>query len=147
MTWLAGRQRRKRSLAEAIDRMIAETEAFLSGDYVDHLRRLDVTVPAWAQLNVFCSWGPRRRRTFRWQGSKGTADASEEAWRSTVRVLAGMLIDLVDGDRRMLHIVQRQILVPLEFELMDKDDLTPFELLRYMRTAFRSNIPQSENER
>jgi hypothetical protein len=57
-----------------------------------------------------------------------------------LRFIAAELMEVVSGRSEMLLNVQRDILVPLENELMAKGDLTASELVRSTRAALRSNI-------
>jgi hypothetical protein len=144
MTWFGRREGKERPLKAAGSRLVADTEAFLSGDYANHLRRQSDGVPGWAQLNNFAHGDiealRRARRPFAARKQASFAERSEEAWRSAQRVLAGELIDLVDGDPGKLSHVQRCVLVPLELQLVHKGDLTAFELVQFTWAALRSSI-------
>jgi hypothetical protein len=145
MTWF-GPQEGEEEFPLTMDssRLTADAEAFLSGDYADHLRRRCAPVPGWGQLNAFAHGDldhlQRVRQPVAERKLARIAEGSEEAWGSALQVLAGELMDLVEGDPRVLSLVQRSVLVPLEFELMAEDDLTPFDLVQFTRAALRSSI-------
>ena len=146
MKWLAGRhrQRSKGRMESAAHEIVAGSEAFLAGGYVEHLRGRDELIPGWARLNIFAHGDLEdlelTYRSTTGSGSIGPAGETEEAWRTTLAALAGVLIEFVDGDPKMLSHLQRGVLIPLEFELMAADALTAFELLRCTRAALRSSI-------
>lgn len=104
----------------------------------------DELIPGWARLNIFAHGDLEdlelTYRSTTGRGSIGPAGETEEAWRTTLAALAGVLIEFVDGDPKMLPHLQRGVLIPLEFELMAADALTAFELLRCTRAALRSSI-------
>jgi hypothetical protein len=134
----------ERPLVAATARLIADTEAFVSGDYADHLRRHGDMVPGWARLNLLAHSDLERLRRARLPFSSRKpalfAKRTGDAWRSAIRVLADELIEVVESDSEMLSYVQRCALVPLELELMHEVDLTAFELVQFTRAALRSVI-------
>ncbi|HWD51441.1 MAG TPA: hypothetical protein VG412_03510 [Acidimicrobiales bacterium] len=135
---------RERPLAAASSRLIADAEAFLSGDYADHLFRKFDMVPGWARLNAFAHGDleklRRARRSPVVRPPAMTADPAAEEWVIAHRILADELLELVDGDAELLGHVQESVLVPLEFVLMHEDDLTAFDLVQFTRAALRSSI-------
>ena len=93
--WFGRRKNQSRSTVEAGDQLIADIEAFLSGDYADHVQRRGDRVPGWAWLNRFAhgdllSVLQVRRATL----TAGSAPAreTEEAWRSAQQILASELL-------------------------------------------------------
>ncbi len=128
----------------ASSRLIADTEAFLSGEYASHLRRHRDAVPGWAQLNQIAHGdieslrSARRRLAARRPAT--FADPPEEAWRTAHELLAGEIIELVGGDPWLLSHLQLNVLVPLELQLMHEGDLTAFELVQFTRSALRSTL-------
>jgi hypothetical protein len=145
--WFGQRKGEGRPLLAVSSRLIADTEAFLSGDYADHLRRCCDVVPGWARLNSFAHGDLERlrqvERPFAAPRSAAVAEWIEETWRSAQRVLASELLELVDNDPEMLSRVQHTVLVPLELQLMHTEaesGLTAFELVQATRAALRSTI-------
>jgi hypothetical protein len=132
-------------LFEASSRLITDAEAFLSGNYVDHLRRHSAVVPGWGRLTAFAHGDlddlKRVRQPLVERKPARIAESTEEAWRIALQVLAEELMDLVNGDSRFFSLVQRNVLVPLEFELMAEEDLTPLDLVQFTRAALRYCIP------
>jgi hypothetical protein len=109
---------KRRSLSRDCDRLISDAEAFLSGDYENHVRRHDRRVPGWARLNRFAHGDlrivRRARRPFAATKSAAFADWPEEAWRSAQRIVASELLALVGDSPGLLLQLQRSVLVPLE---------------------------------
>ena len=138
------REHKKRPLVAASSRLVADAEAFLSGDYSNQLRRHSDPVPGWARLNSLAHGDIETLRRTRGPISAKkpsiVVTRTDEAWRSALRVLSGELIELVDGDSAFLSRLQRCVLVPLEFQLMHEGDLTAFELVQFTRAALRSCI-------
>lgn len=141
--WFGLRQGKERPSMGASSRLIADTEAFLSGEYASHLRRHGDTLPGWAHLNQFAHGDietlcrarrppSRRPATF--------ADPPKEAWRTAHELLAGEILELVGIDPWLLSHLQRNVLVPLEFQLMHQGGLTAFELVQLTRSALRSTL-------
>jgi hypothetical protein len=127
-------------------RLIVDAEAFLAGDFVDHLRSQDEIVPGWARLNNLAHGDLQSLRQARRSfiaTSSAALDWTETTWRNAERVLANELLEFVENDPDVLTRVQRTVLVPLEFELMRAEaerGLTAFELVQSTRTALRSSI-------
>jgi hypothetical protein len=144
VTWFGLRQGKERPPIGASSRLIADIEAFLSGEYAGHLRRHRDTVPGWAQLNQFAHGDIETLRTARRPLSARRpatfADPSEEAWTTAHELLAGEIIELVGSDPWLLSHLQRNVLVPLELHLMHEGDLTAFELVQFTRSALRSTL-------
>jgi hypothetical protein len=145
--WFGQRKGEGRPVLAVNSRLIADTEAFLSGDYADHLRRCSAVVPGWARLNSFAHGDLERlrqvERAFTAPRSAAVADWIEETWRTAQQVLANELLELVDNDPEMLSRLQHTVLVPLELQLMHTEaesGLTAFELVQSTRAALRSTI-------
>ena len=166
--WFGLRNRREREpgtrLVDDATELIAETEAFLSGDILSHLQHSGRAIPGWAWLNAFVHGDLSRIRQVRsscaeesvasaglqeeaWMLSDPVEDSwraenlAREAWRSAERVLADELLELVEEDDELLCRVQALALVPLELQLLDSnshEELSPFELVRSTRAALRS---------
>jgi hypothetical protein len=127
-------------------RLIDDTEAFLSGDYANHLRRRRDTVPGWARLNTFAHGDLETVRQvghpFPATVPERLAEWSEETWKVAQRVLAKELLDLVDNDSGTLSRVQQTVLVPLELQLIHieaESGLTALKLVQFTRAALRSS--------
>ena len=144
--------------------LIAETEAFLSGDILHYLRGSGGAVPGWAWVNVLShgdldhlrqvlladSGQPAALQTGNveaWtvpnplEESWRAARAQEEAWTSAQRLLANELLELVDDDQGLLTYLQQKVLVPVELRFMDREshgELTAFDLVQSTRSALRS---------
>ena len=101
-------------------------------------------VPGWARLNTFAHGDLRSvRRARRPQVIRplaATADPTAEEWGIAQRILADEPLELVDGDAELLAHVQESVLVPLEFVLMQEDDLSAYDLVNFTRAALRSCI-------
>jgi hypothetical protein len=143
MAWF-GHHDQERPLTAASSRLIADAEAFLSGNYADHLGRQRDIVPGWARLNTFAHGDllsvRRARRPQMVRPPAAIADPGADEWGIAQQILADELLELVDGDAELLGHVQESVLVPLEFILMKEDDLTAFDLVQFTRAALRSCI-------
>ena len=126
--------------------LIAETEAFLAGDYVDHLWRRGMAAPGWAWLNRLAHGDVRSIGKIRRSAAVSSAaweDSRDAAWTAAQRVLAMELLDLVNGDPEALFRVQQRALIPLELQLIGAEadsGLTAFELVWSARSALRSSL-------
>jgi hypothetical protein len=143
MAWF-GHNDPERPLTAASSRLIADAEAFLSGNYADHLGRQRDMIPGWARLNTFAHGDLASVRRARWprvvKPAAGRADPDFEEWDIAQQVLADELLELVDRDAELLAHVQESVLVPLEFLLMKEKDLTALDLVQFTRAALRSCI-------
>jgi hypothetical protein len=143
MVWF-GQHDQERPLTAASSRLVADAEAFLSGDYANHLCRKRDMVPGWARLNTFAHGDlrsvRRARRPQMIRPPSAIVDPAAEEWIIAQQLLADELLELVDGDAEMLAYVQESVLVPLEFHLMQEDGLTAFDLVQFTRAALRSCI-------
>jgi hypothetical protein len=122
--------------------LIAETEAFLSGDLVSYLRSRRRGVPAWTWLNSFAHGElPTLRETQRSTHVLVSArHVGEKSWFQAQSILGRDLLSIVQDDPKRLMLVQKSILVPLELQLMELDanaGLTAYELVQATRAALR----------
>jgi hypothetical protein len=144
MTVFGRRAGANQPFAAANCRIVADAEAFLSGEYCDRLRRCGATVPYWAQLNPLAHGDIKIIRRIRRQGATKVwppyADRADQMWRMAQRILASDIIELVKSKPDLLSNVQRSVLVPLEFRLMQERCLTAYELVEFTRDALRSSI-------
>jgi hypothetical protein len=101
----------------AVPVVVAECEAFLDGSYSDYLVVHGRAVPAWAWLNKIAHGDDEHLGRV----AAGDDPLVPADWRVTLSLLA----------RRATEEVQRNVLVPLELELIEADlrpDLTPGQL-------------------
>jgi hypothetical protein len=144
--------RRRKSKAKAPSEdgslLIAETEAFLSGDYASYLRSHRREVPGWAWLNSFAHGEltvlrETQRLTHVLASVSGMAGA-EKSWVQAQDILRRDLLTIVQDDPHCLKLVQQSILVPLELRLMELEanaGLTAYELVQATRAALGPRIP------
>jgi len=145
MRWFQPRRDDERPLTASSARLVADAEAFLAGEYANHLRRHRVAVPGWARLNRLAHGDlaslHQCRRPLATAKSAAFADWPEESWRRAQQLLATELLKLVDNDPDKLSQVQRSVLVPLELRLIHVEEersLTALELVQSTRSALRS---------
>ncbi len=145
-SWAGRRNRGSRFSTSTSDRLIADTEAFLSGHYADGLRRRGEPVPGWAWLNRLAHGDIARiaqvRRSLDMKPARSSS-RSEEAWRSAEVLLADELLDLIANDAASLSHVQRTVLVPLELELIGTEanvGLSALQLVQSTRAALHPSI-------
>lgn len=134
----------KRTLRAAKARLIAESEAFLSGTYAIHLTGHNDDIPVWARLNTLAHGDidslKRAEKSFTAMTATELVRLTEDPWRIPLGILAGEINRLVGDDPDHLTHVQQRALIPLEFRLMRVVGLTPYELLQLTRAAMRSSI-------
>lgn len=126
-------------------RLVAEIEAFLSGELVAELSQRGDPVPDWAWLNTLahgdlCHVARLRRPTL--LRVDRTGDWTADAWRTAQGLLAKDLLELSRSDSEALTRLQRTVLVPLELELIQAEEqLSALELVQSTRAALRSSTP------
>jgi hypothetical protein len=139
---------RRRSAASVLSAdgslLVAETEAFLSGEYATYLRSRRHGVPGWAWLNSFAHGQlPNLLETQRPPHSLTSVARSrgeDRAWLQAQSILGRDLLKIVQDDPQRLVLVQQSTLVPLELRLMKReatDGLTAYELVQATRAALR----------
>jgi len=144
--WFKGRGRKDRPLTPVGALLVAETGAFLSGDFAEEARRRGNPIPPWSWLNVFAHGELTRLEELRSSACQGPlleSDDEERSWKHAQRVLADELAQLVDGDSDLLGRIQHKVLVPLELHLMRAEldrGLTALDLVQATRAALRSSI-------
>lgn len=126
------------------DVLIAEIEAFLSGDYATYLMRRRREVPGWAWLNSFAHGElttlREAKRSMHPLGTPSHVAGAEKAWFQAQSIVSRDLLRIVEDDPQRLTLVQRSILVPLELRLMELETdagLTAYDLVQATRAALR----------
>ena len=124
--------------------LVAETEAFLSGEYATYLRSRRHGVPGWAWLNSFAHGQlPNLLETQRSPHALTSISRSkgdDRAWLQAQSILGRDLLKIVQDDPQRLVLVQQSTLVPLELRLMKREateGLTAYELVQVTRAALR----------
>lgn len=127
--------------------LVAETEAFLSGDYARYLRSRRHGVPGWAWLNSFAHGQlPSLLETQRSPHALTSVSRSrgtDRAWLQAQSILGRDLLKIVQDDPQRLVLVQQSTLVPLELRLMEREatgGLTAYELVQATRDALRPSL-------
>jgi len=92
--------------------LVEECEAFLSGDSVDQSERRGQRVPVWAWMNVLAHGTEVELRALATDRSVG--DEAHQA----LAYVAGELVDLADDGYFDLETYQREVLVPLELDVL-----------------------------
>lgn len=146
MSWLRRLMNREQWLAPLEAVLAQETEAFLSGAYVDQRLHRKDAVPGWAWLNTLAHGQLDDIKPLHSSSlTGGEVDESwmNTTWRSAQRVLAHELLLVVDDDDETLTHLQQRVLVPLELRLIDAEEhrgLNEFELVQSFRAALRSSL-------
>jgi hypothetical protein len=124
--------------------LIAEIEAFLSGDYATYLRCRRREVPGWAWLNSFAHGElttlREAQRSLQPLGAPSRLAGAEKAWFQAQSIVGRDLLRIVQDDPQRLTLVQQSILVPLELRLMELETdagLTAYDLVQETRAALR----------
>jgi hypothetical protein len=138
--------KRANAITTTVDRLqlVAAAESFLAGAYEQHLRGNDQLIPGWTRLNGIAHGDldalTGMAKTLNVHDLPSVIGHSEEAWRVAQAVIAADLVELVMGSDKLLERIQRRLLIPLEFCLMEEDQVTAFELVAMTRAALRSRI-------
>ena len=160
MRWLTGRlgsRRRHRGHADAEQEdveeettdaifdsdVVADCEAFLLGRYAELLEARSEPVPVWAWTNVLAHGTGEDVERAAAGGRVGWS--STRRWRVARTSAAGELLDRV-GSGMSLADMQREVLVPLELELVGcpaDSACTPDRWLEAVRSALHSYRPSS----
>ena len=94
------------------EELAAECEAFLDGDYVERCETRGVSVPPWAWMNVLAHGTEAEIRA-------AAANRPEhDEGRQALAFVAGELVDLIDDGSMDLEVFQRDVLIPLELDVM-----------------------------
>ena len=124
--------------------LIAEIEAFLSGDYATYLSCRRREVPGWAWLNSFAHGElatlREAQRSMPPLGAPSRSAGAEKAWFQAQSIVGRDLLRIVQDDPQRLTLVQQSILVPLELRLMELETdagLTAYDLVQETRAALR----------
>ncbi|HTN80249.1 MAG TPA: hypothetical protein VMK16_11285 [Acidimicrobiales bacterium] len=92
--------------------LVAECESFLGGAYVERCEARGVSVPAWAWMNVLAHGTEAEIRA-------AAANRPEhDDGRQALAFVAGELVDLIDDGSLDLEVFQRDVLVPLELDVL-----------------------------
>lgn len=123
-------------------RLVADSEAFLCGEYADSLEHSAVTVPPWAWTNLLAHGSEDEVRDA--AHGAGFGSPASQRWRAARAYLASEIIH-VATDGVTLADVQRQVLVPLELELAARPGRRPWTPARWVVTvlAALSNYQRS----
>jgi hypothetical protein len=137
---------RVRRIRAAGPRLVADAEAFLNGNYLDHLRGQGDGASGWAWLNRLAHGD--LESIARVPGSiishiAQLGEWTNDEWLTAEQIIVSEVLDLVSGDASALARLQKGVLVPLELRLIQVDlsrGLTPIELVQSTRAALHSSI-------
>jgi hypothetical protein len=110
---------RTRLLAPRLARhLVRETEAFLSGCYVEQAARDSTAIPAWALLNTVAHGDLARIKAAARSGLGPLRFALPLGWSKAARELAREVAALVGDDEELLESIQLAVLIPFELEFI-----------------------------
>jgi hypothetical protein len=92
--------------------LVEECEAFLAGTYAELCESRGERVPVWAWMNLLAHGTEDQLRT------SVAPHPSCCRWRQARRFLAGELLDVTTSDRVSLADFQRDVLVPIELDVL-----------------------------
>jgi hypothetical protein len=122
--------------------LVAAAESFLAGRYEEYLRENHELIPGWTRLNGVAHGDLETLKdmvqSLNIRELRMVAEHSDKAWRVAQEVIAAELVQLVMDNTQLLARIQQRVLVPLEFCLMDEEELAPLELVVLTRAALRS---------
>jgi hypothetical protein len=108
---------RRRDRGEA--HLVAECEAFLNGVMAETLGELNGRVPAWTWMNLLAHATAADLEAARVSPSPTLGGLAGD-WRRARSFLAGEVLDLVATGQTTLAALQRDVLVPLELDLVSR---------------------------
>ena len=92
--------------------LVEECESFLAGAYVEQCEARGEPVPVWAWMNVLAHGTDAELRAAATNWSEGDEGHQARAF------VAGELVDLVDEGGVDLEVFQREVLMPLELDVI-----------------------------
>lgn len=117
--------------------LVADTEAFLLGQYAEHLERESSRVPVWAWTNLLAHGTEDHIRQV--AGGGGLEPLRTRGWRAARAYLATEVLAAVDRGSA-LEDLQRHVLVPLELRLSSRREVVSWDPRRWVvivRSALR----------
>jgi hypothetical protein len=122
--------------------LVTAAESFLAGRYEEYLRESHEVIPGWTRLNAVAHRDLETlndmAQSLNIRELRMVAEHSDKAWMVAQEVIAAELVQLVMDNTQLLARIQRRVLVPLEFCLMDEEEVSPLELVVLTRAALRS---------
>jgi hypothetical protein len=112
-------------------------ESFLAGWYEQYLRENGQVIPGWTRLNgvahgdlnaLKCMAQSPNSRDVRL-----IAGYSDRAWRVAQALVAEKIVTMAMDSPELLQRIQRRVLIPLEFHLMEEERVTALELVMLIR--------------
>ena len=92
--------------------LVEECEAFIDGQAAELAGAWGVPVPVWAWMNLLAHGTEDELR------DEAAALPGSDRWRQARAFVAGELVDLIDAGRVSLAEFQREVLMPLELDVM-----------------------------
>jgi hypothetical protein len=113
--------------------LVEGAESFLAGWYEQYLRENHQIIPGWTRLNGVAHGDldalKRMAQSLRSRDVPLITGYSDKAWSVAQAVIAEELVRLVDDIPELLERIQRRVLIPLEFYLMQEESVTALELV------------------
>lgn len=137
---------RRRDPGEA--QLVAECEAFLTGAMAETLGGFDGRVPVWTWMNLLAHGTAADLRTARVSPSP-TLGGGPRDWGRARSFLAGEVLDLVETGQVTLVALQREVLVPLELDLVSRQAAVrwgPGDLVTGVLAALPERSPRRERQ-
>lgn len=106
--------------------LVEESQAFLDGRYAELAASSDERVPVWAWMNLLAHGTEAELRI------AASQLLVAEGWRQARAFLAGEVVNVIDAGLMPLSQVQRDILVPLELDILScptANQWTPAQLV------------------
>lgn len=138
------RHTKYRRLSPTGQLLVAEVEAYLSGNYEEYLRCRACDIPGWSRLNLLAHGDLDRIRTLEQETASSDPRARghyDRTWTDVQGLLARQLLTLVGDDPAALARIQQTMLVPLELRLIGQpsgSELSAHELVRAAQNVLPS---------
>jgi hypothetical protein len=125
-----GRARRRRKAAER--RLVKESESFLNGEFAESGVPADEPAPVWVWINLLAHGTAEQLR------QEAVVRAGTDDWHRARSLLAARLLAAVASGDTSLTVIQRDVLVPLEFAIISSrtaDCWSPAQLVTVVLDA------------
>jgi hypothetical protein len=117
--------------------LVEAAESFLAGCYEQFLRENDQIIPGWTRLNGVAHGDldalKRMAKSLSFRDVPLIAGYSERAWGVAQALIAEEIVTMATDSPELLRRIQRRVLIPLEFHLMEEERVTALELVVLIR--------------
>jgi hypothetical protein len=117
--------------------LVEGAESFLAGWYEQYLRENGQVIPGWTRLNGVAHGDLNALKcmaqSLNSRDVRPIAGYSDRAWRVAQALVAEEIVTMAMDSPELLQRIQRRVLIPLEFHLMEEERVTALELVVLIR--------------